>query len=70
MRNKKEEKQATYVDTEIIVTTIEVNKRKEETFEIDAENLTQMSFRKLKLSQKVQRKLRFKTMQTSVAGNY
>ena len=62
MRNKKEEKQATVVETELIVTTFKVNKRREETFEVDAENLTQMKFWRLKLSQKVPRKPSFKTM--------
>ena len=32
------------VETEIIDTAFEVNKREEETFEVDAENLTQMNF--------------------------
>ena len=36
LRNKKEEKQDTVVETEIIVTTFEVIKQKEEMFEVDA----------------------------------
>ena len=44
MRNKKEDKQTLAVETEIIVSAFDVIKRKEETFETEAENLTQMEF--------------------------
>ena len=49
MRNKKEDKQTLAVETEIIVSAFDAIKRKEETFETDAENLTQMEFPEVKI---------------------
>ena len=63
IEKQEEDKQASVVETKIIVSAFDIIKSKEEAFEIDAENLMQMELPEVKLSREVPRNPSAETMQ-------